>query len=69
MYCRGGITIEAVSYTHLAVQLRGPVCLGVMPVSYTHLDVYKRQTYYMETIQSYKILRKLKILFKFNEIM
>ena len=41
-------SLGSVSYTHLYVILcTGLGTHGIMPVSYTHLDVYKRQVVYV----------------------
>ena len=33
-------------------KVRSPNCVGIIPVSYTHLDVYKRQIFYTFMIQT-----------------
>ena len=40
----------------------------VRPVSYTHLDVYKRQTHVLGIVRGIKYLRNIRIVAKINPV-
>ena len=51
------LTEGASSSTRTVLAKRVAVNVGLMPVSYTHLDVYKRQTSRRRTMASSKLMR------------